>query len=537
MPHCSRCVAGNYYCQYPESRDAFKASQFDIPSSHILDLTSPSSSSSLTFSDNVLSASASTSDDFPSGSPSSYPSFSEKEQQHSNSQSSEMLNAIDLSLLSHYITHTSRDTASDKDDLYALEVGIPNLAFNNKPLMASLLALAAVSKCSHIATHSSAPLESLDEICELLVLADQHHRVSLQQIQAAIPTTDRCEYVLLNAIFMAIYGSARHGVRIRLAKIATLRGKQLPIELLPTGSQWISLIRAAHAAHMGLRHNPNHTLNTRETNFPASKTNDALQLETSAPSGNDVRSGEDGLPEGTGRLLFPIVAATCFPALEKLHAKAQAMMVNISSPAIPEDSPDWQQPVSYNSELQACFAAHEILHHVFATVFSKKELVPECPQAAALGLKFPSRGPLSQIPPWLATYLGRITSGATSSPIRRTIMGFLNRVPPGFMDLVQSELNKMPVECAYANLVPWEITDSESFPPSTTLQLAMDIFTHWLVLVMVMDDVWWVGGMGEWELGRAVTFMQTQGWIDFSATGDTWWPESMLKVLKSLHNI
>ncbi|KAK7432913.1 hypothetical protein QQZ08_000384 [Neonectria magnoliae] len=533
MPHCSRCVAGNYHCQYPESQDAFKASQFDVPSSHNLDLTSPVSSSSLTFSNNVPSASASTPDDIPSGSPSPYPKSSE-EQQHSNSQSSEMLNAMDLSLLSHYITHTSRDTSSDEDDLYALEVGIPNLAFNNKPLMASLLAIAAVSKCYHISTQSSAPLESLDEICELLVLADQHHRVSLQQIQAAIPTTDRCEYVLLNAIFMAIYGCARHSVRIRLAKIATLSGKQLPIELLPTGSQWISLIRAAHSAHMGLRYNPNHTLAATETNCTASKTNDAQRLETSAPTENDVRSEEDWLPEGTSRLLFPIVAATCFPALEKLHAKAQAMMVDISPPAVSEDSPDWQQPVIYRSELQACFAALEILRHVFATVFSRNDLVPKCPQAAALGLKFP---PLSQVPPWLASYLGRITSGATSSPIRRTIMGFLNRVPPNFMDLVQSELDKMPVECSCANPVPWEITDSKSFPPSTIRQLAMDIFTHWLALVMVLDDVWWVGGMGEWELGRAVTYMQAQGWVDFSAATDTWWPESMLRVLKRLHNI
>ncbi|KAH7134477.1 hypothetical protein B0J13DRAFT_640861 [Dactylonectria estremocensis] len=373
-----------------------------------------------------------------------------------------MLNAAELALLSHYITHTSRILSFDKDDLYALEVGIPNLAFNNKPLMASLLALAAVSKCCHISKHSSAPLESFNEICELLVLADQHHRISLQQLQAAIPSTDRYEYVMLNAIFMAEYGSVRHCVRICLAKAATLSGKQLPSELLPTGSHWISLTRAAHLAHFGL---------------------------------------------GASRLLLPIVAATSFPALEKLHASAQSTrMTGV-----------------HDSELQACFASMEILRDVFATVFPIQDSVSRSPPKAVLGHELPLPGALSGAPSWLASYLARITSGAPSSPIRRTDMGFVNR---------------MPVEPGYDRLVPCEMVDSESLPPSTAGQLAMDIFAHWLVLVMALDDVWWIGGMGEWELGPAVSFMQAQGWADFSTVSrETWWLESMHRVAKSLHNV
>jgi len=57
--------------------------------------------------------------------------------------STHLLDARDLELLSHYLSHTSRTIAFDRDDLYALHVGIPNLAFSSKALMSSTLALAA----------------------------------------------------------------------------------------------------------------------------------------------------------------------------------------------------------------------------------------------------------------------------------------------------------------------------------------------------------------------------------------------------------
>lgn len=130
-------------------------------------------------------------------------------------QSSEVvLNATELALLSHYLTHTSRAIAFDKNDLDALQVGIPDLAFHSQPLMASLLALAAACKSHDVVKHAARlDCQHLDEVRDPLALAGRYHRDSLREIQAAIQTTDRYDYILANAALMVLYGSASHCVR------------------------------------------------------------------------------------------------------------------------------------------------------------------------------------------------------------------------------------------------------------------------------------------------------------------------------------
>ncbi len=66
-------------------------------------------------------------------------------------------------------------------------------------------------------------------------------------------------------------------------------------------------------------------------------------------------------------------------------------------------------------------------------------------------------------------------------------------------------------------------------------RLAIDIFAHWLVLVMLLDGVWWIGDIGQWELRRVVAFAEHQGWIaEFVTAGPTWWPESVYTVKAGL---
>ncbi|KPM37527.1 hypothetical protein AK830_g9060 [Neonectria ditissima] len=541
MPHCSRCVAGKYDCHYTKGRAAIKVTQGQNLQSHAHPNTTgpPLSVLGCSFpgsSEHSFDSLSSTSDTFPSG-----PVFSE--QRHSRPHSSEILNATELALLSHYITHTSRSISFDQDDLYALQVGIPNLAFNNEPLMASLLSLAAVSKCCHMTKHTLVHGESWSEICELLVLADRYHRTSLQQIQATIPTTDRYEYVMLNAIFMAVYGCARHCVRIRLAKAAKLSDKQLPIELQPTGSQWISLLRAAHAAHLGLLVSPNKPRDTTTTKIAHLETSGAPHAGQSDLREKNDLSREDRLVKGASRFLLPIVVATYSSALEKLYAEAEVVRVGgvlkIPGTFTEKTSHDCQQqPVVCGPELQSCFTSMDILRDVFATVFSWKDPAAQRPQQAVLGFALPLPGPPPEAPSWLTSYLARVTSGASSSPIRRTVMGFVNRVPLIYMSLVQSILNQMPVEPSREGSGTWKPVDGEEIPPSPARHLAMNIFAHWLVLVMVLDDVWWIGGMGEWELARAVFWMRSQGQANMSRTrGEAWWPESMHNVAKSLRSV
>lgn len=71
--------------------------------------------------------------------------------------------------------------------------------------------------------------------------------------------------------------------------------------------------------------------------------------------------------------------------------------------------------------------------------------------------------------------------------------------------------------------------------PSLAHQLAVEIFANWLVLVILLDDVWWIGGIGAWELARFVSVRHRPGWEMCLWNRDRdWWPESMLEISRQL---
>jgi hypothetical protein len=173
-------------------------------------------------------------------------------------------------------------------------------------------------------------------------------------------------------------------------------------------------------------------------------------------------------------------------------------------------------------ELQACLEAIRVLHDVYVAVFTGKQTTSVTDRSDSLRL-----GRLERAAPWLRGYLGMVTNSARSKPRRKTIMGFVNRVPIPFLHVVQSTLDRMAARDS-SSINSW---DKSVEPPqgAPTNQLAMDIFAHWLVLLMLLDGVWWIGGIGEWELGRLLSFVDCQGW-DYETGPEGWWPESMYKV-------
>ncbi|KAK0707296.1 hypothetical protein B0H67DRAFT_670128 [Lasiosphaeris hirsuta] len=161
----------------------------------------------------------------------------------------------ELDLFKHYLEHTSKDLTVDEDDQYTLQVGIPNLACQSKPLMRSVLALAAVCRCCDMIAGAGAGAgeaatePSRARVAELLALADGYHMDSLREIQATLPRVKQYDHVLANAAMMGMYGSGSHRTRIWLAQTA---GPDAPPYAMPKHSQWISLFRAAYLAYAGL---------------------------------------------------------------------------------------------------------------------------------------------------------------------------------------------------------------------------------------------------------------------------------------------
>ncbi|KJK80668.1 hypothetical protein H634G_03817 [Metarhizium anisopliae BRIP 53293] len=506
-PICSRCNKRSHCCRYHDAakRDSVgesvpeAAKEEDVASqSPVLEAPDLSPSGSSLWPDNVF-ATESTTDSL---SPYALAYMFEESDE---ARIPGVLSSQELELLCHYITHTSRIIPFDQGDLYALHVGIPNLALGNEPLMASLLALSAACKSHDIVKHSLQPLERLDEVRELLSLADRHHRTSLHHIQAAIHDVQQHDHVLANAALMVLYGSSSQCVRVSLAQMANRCGLTLENELLPTQSQWMMLIRAAHTAFTGLLDVQNEDINAVfGSQYFSVAENSAFP--TPGLSFDSVCLAEDGPSEGTKLFLLPAVWATYGPALDQLAAKVLSLQT--------------QAPRDSGRELQACFAAHEILEQVFSAVFMAKEtLAPYEDEAVQLGR-------MRSVSPWLTSYLGRVTSSTPCKPLRRSVMAFLNRVPLEYLHLVQSTLDGIPVP-GHLNHVNWD--DSTPTTMTSAHRVAMDMFAHWLVLVMLLDGVWWIGGIGEWELGRILSSAQAR-----AEPGGRWWPESMYNVKRKL---
>lgn len=464
---CTRCAKRNHCCRYGLSSQA-QPFRLQVPEIEpIFTFPSPTSTPS----------------------PTSLPSSSPLPLLPIHAEASVQLNFQELSLFSHYISRTSKVIAFDKDDLYALSVGIPNLAFTSKPVMDSLLALSAASKSYDMLSMIDTPLSDLSQIDGLLTLADQRHTASLEQVQAALPTLDQYNDVFANAALMVLYSSASHCVRIKVTELAKAKGVNLPGHLYPYHSQWISLIRAAHMAYAGLQHQPDQDLSLAD--LPLEDDVEVLDENALSP--------EDGPTEQTKTLLLPIISATSDAAFSSLFERAQETAASV-------------QDETQLDELRVCTDTLSILKQTAAEVFtpSKKS------DRLAASETWTPLGKLSRVSSWLRRYLGRVTSSTPTTPLRRTIMSFVNQVPIEYLSLVQSILDIIPIDSA-------ESLDVVTTP---TQRLAMDIFAHWLVLVMLLDGVWWIGPIGGWELGRVVAFMRSQQLHDER----NWWPESMLLI-------
>ncbi|KAM5347762.1 hypothetical protein ACJ41O_007586 [Fusarium nematophilum] len=500
-PRCSRCVERNVPCEYPRSTTLESSPpQLDSLWHQVQNLTIPSPNYASSISGAISTTSSNVS---PRISPFLSSNYDvDLELLQAKAQPTQALNSTELELLSHYLSHTARAIAFDSQDLYVLKVGFPNLAFRSKPLMSSVLALAAVCKCHDIITQPGTQAQDMDrdQIRNLLALADQHHGESLRQTQAEIPVADYYDHVLANAPLMVLYASASHCVRIRLVQREAEDGNAVS-EFAPGQSQWISLIRAAHLAYTGLLNAPPDLDSPGEAESSCAP---SLFCDLGSPlQDSETILGEDGPTEQTRNLFLPILSSTSGPALDQLRSRAFNIHALEVSPISDTDDRLTQHP---SLELQACFVSLEVLSNIMDEVFHPGTDSPHSSlDQSAFDASFPPMSKLSEVSPWLRSYLARVTSATLSRPLRRTITSFLNRVPAEYLRLVQAILDVIPVDAANQD----EIFDQEWEQSSPTHQLAMDIFAHWLVLVLLLDGVWWLGEIGNWELERVVSFMSS----------------------------
>ena len=431
----------------------------------------------------------------------------------------------EFELLKHYLEHTSKHPTVGEHDKYTLQIGIPNLACQSKPLMRSVLALAATCKCCDIISRTSTPPNTSDrgQVIELLSLAQRYHSESLHEIQTTLYEAKNYDHVLANAAMMGMYGSSSHAARIWLAKTAPFgEDPQLFDLTMPGNPQWMSLFRAVRLAYAGL-------LKNSQEPSPAS-TPPALTTQYEYKASSRIPPEESRTFTITSHPLGPILAATVGSALSRLDEKASeihalAQSTNTHTPA-----------------LQACFSALHILSTIITASLLPTTAAtsnPSTPSPTPGGhhhqLAFPvgvdmdlqqvddeAAERLAEISPWLRKYTASITSTIPSHLPRRTIMSFVHKVPTAYLGLIEEMIGAMGMGMGMG---------VGEGVPSVAHQLAVEIFAHWLVLVMLLDNVWWIGGIGAWELERFVAVRRCVGWEGCLWNRDPdWWPESMLEI-------
>lgn len=498
-PRCSRCAKMDLACLYPKRKTA----------DYWLDGTTTPDSPSPALSLSVSPLSHSSILSSPLHSP-----------------VAQTLTPDEFALLKHYLEHTSRDPTVDESDQYTLQIGIPNLACESKPLMRSLLAFSAICQCRDLIDAN--PSVDRASVLAMSALADQYHLESLRETQTALNETTSYDAVLANAAIMGMYGSGSHLIRLWLARHGN------GIDTVPKHPQWISLYRAVDLAYAAL-------LNDTDVHVPTAPT---YTVNVSPRTGMD--------PPVSSHPLSPIFAATMPSALAKLRARAEGVV-----------SPDGTGTGTCRKALDLL---EEVAEETFATSYHNASFTstststnrasrsgnPSTNPNARSGTSSPyakspqhdlhmevndiSHPRLSTIAPWLRRYAAGITSAVPSRLPRRVVVRFAHRVEAGYLKLVEEGMVRL-----LSSYSPADVEGGGGLGEDTcmtgldgscidgldeTHQLALDIFAHWLVLVMLLDEVWWIGEIGFWELGRIVEAARAAGlWRE----GD-WWPESMWEV-------
>lgn len=401
--------------------------------------------------------------------------------------------------------------------------------------MSAVLALAACCKCHAIMDEAAMVPETWSQILELLVFADRNYGISLRQMQAGIANMKHYDEVLANSYVMALYGFASHSIRIRLAQTEGMV-EFLPTELLPVHFEWIYLIRAAHLAYAGLVGEGSEIsfLTQEEGRFSVNNVTAASGMVCA----EDNLSPMERPAKQWKEILLPLLVTTSIPALEKLGFRSLEITASTERNAPFGGADDFEAApnpeISYNAEVKACLAALKILRGLFAEI-----VLADNPRASAmfssdqLGVEnpFPPSGRLLEVSPWLWSYLTDTRAAAPSRPLRRAITAFITRVPTDYLNLVQSTLESTLMQTKSDKDEARDGVELQVVELTGVQQLALDIFAHWLALVMVLDGIWWVGSIGTWELKRVATVMQNRGLVrSYPDIGNDWWPAVMIEV-------
>jgi hypothetical protein len=449
--------------------------------------------------------------------------------------------------LAHFLAHTSRLMGDEPTDWYVWQVGIPNLALRSEPLMHSVLALAAMCRCSDVIAEIAGgpvPMQQITAIQELMVTAEAHHALSLNLTRSSldgqgIEAEADYDIVLANAMVMVPYAFVFRRLRTWLAKHYALDPTEEP------SSSWILLCRAVGLAILGLRAKDNKTsgdttqASASVQHTPPGSPGSACNRSESA---NFFCEGKESKPTAPLRtpieehVLYPIICATAPAALRNLSSRVKLLL---------HESDDAVQT--------SCSEAVSVLERISSDLRSAQSAYPaacetvdtDCPDHTPLG-------GMTDVVGWLQRSLGRhahIRSGPQKG-LTRVVLSFLSRGTTSYIslliDVLDSTSGENPMRDTTGLSDDGGICAADSGGITIEQRIVLEIFVHWLVFLLLLDGIWWVQDLGIDELGHVVSQINNSNlaiWPqetsnlqslsrDMAGTSleDDWWPASICRI-------
>ncbi len=406
----------------------------------------------------------------------------------------------DADLYFHYLNHTCKQAPSFQKDRLAMQVGTVTLALYSELVSHNVLALSAACLCKDIMSNGSA---DPDTVSQLLDTGLQHHTLALEQwrTMSLCPGESDVQPLLASALLMCPFAFAFQHIQ---HWVLFTKGSQSTDILTPRDA--VMLLRGIFTTILALD----------------SIRADSICAEAGTPWSSifpaQITDSKDGtsIPERS-HPMFPCLAATFNQALSQLQGRFE---YGLTTPQADEKS-------------ASVFGMYDILSEIMSCIFSdtqKPDTYVGFPLAdrrlkdVANVTKFmvDPDSLLAQAPAWLANFVLREPGPGSSEQLVRWFLSFFRRAPVTYINLVLPLLDS-----------PTDNTNNDH--QLTTVEvLALDLYAHWLVLMLLVEnEAWWVGEF---------PFLALQGLIarygdKFSgmcSSGKQWWPAGMLEAATRL---
>ncbi|KAI9699489.1 MAG: hypothetical protein M1836_003100 [Candelina mexicana] len=373
-------------------------------------------------------------------------------------------------------------------DRIILQVGITKLALESELFSHSVLALSAACLCSDTISNGSADPEI---VRQLLDVGLQHHTLALEQMRtmASCPVESDIQPLLASALIMVPFALAYQHIQ-HWALVA--KGLQDTEALTPRDA--ILLLRGTRTTIV--------ILNSIRADSKSPESETPWDTMFSAQSTDS--KGLTTIPERS-HTMFPVLAATFNQALSQLQRRIES---GLATPQADENS-------------ASVFDAYDILNDIMSRTFTDCR---ESDISFGNSTHFPVAPDslLAQAPGWLRKFVLRRPRPAPTEPLVRSFLAFFSSASKTYVNLLLPLLESQ--------------TDNVDDEPelATAEVLALDVYAHWLVLMLLVEkEAWWVGEFPFLAL-QGLCARYGDRFSDISLIQEQWWPAGMLEVTTRL---